>query len=139
MESNDAATQLGELERVRAATRHEAFKTPRTAWPVLGTATVVWFSLFAVVESDRGRLGLALVWTAFVAIWAWWLRVGRGAVAPRPVRTRSQRRRDVLEFVALMGACFVLVQVLSLVSWTLTGVAMAIVSMGWSVRVRRRV
>src|SRR2546421_4408345 len=102
METNDAAEQLEQVRRLRAATLREAGRTPRTALIVMPIAVVVYFSGYS--SGSRAYEFVAPVaWLAFVAGWVTWLRRGNRVRPGRPERSRDEKVRDLL----LWGALFV--------------------------------
>ena len=126
MESKDAAAQLSDLHRLRAATQAESYRTPPGAWPVMVAAMVAYLGSFTFVRSDTARIWEAAGWTAFVAAWVVWLRFRRAAV-PNSQRPRITARA-VVEWIVLFAVCNLIVIVFSRVSWALVGVLIAIVA-----------
>jgi hypothetical protein len=137
METNDAAKQLHDVDRLRVATLVESKRVPNWATPVMAVATVLYFSLFMFDRDGFAPIG-PIVWTAFVIVWVLATRVGHRATGARLPRTRAQRRREILEWLALVVVANLIVAVLAQVSWLLVGIAFAVLGTGFGWQNSRR-
>ena len=127
MESSEASRQISEVQKLQASTAGEALRARPLAMPVLGVATIVFFSSFA---SDNRwlRIVAPVVWTMFLVVWVRWLR---GANRARPRAFGGYEwRRDLPLWLGLFVLTNLLMLVGRTVSWLLAGILMALVSAG---------
>ena len=119
MESNDAAQQLAEVDRLKARTARETLRERPWAVSVLAVATILFFSSYSI---DSGwQLVLApIAWTAFIFVWVRWLQ---SAGRARPKTTWDWR--IFVGWGVSLPVVYLGTMIGEKVSWILAGLLMA--------------
>lgn len=130
MESNEAFSQLSDIERLKARTVSESSQGRPAALPLLVVATFLFFSSFEIDSPQWFRLVAGFVWTVFIVLWVRWVR-SDNRVRPSWRSSGPTARRHIVTgwIVGLTGASLAGF-IGTRVSWVLAGALMAAVVAG---------
>jgi len=120
METNNVHEQLNEVARLQGVTKGEAFRAPRWAFPVLGSASIGFFGFCIFAPTSVVGWG-SIAWTAFIIGWVFAIR--------RYNRARPDGERTWKQFRVYLGVTTVLWAVVSLAVWQLGRPAWVVVGL----------